>query len=107
VLHCCDNPPCCNPSHLFLGTRSENTHDRDAKGRTAEGLKHGRYTKPQSNAVGTRNGRAKITSEQAIEIARARKAGATLSSIAARFGIGKSQVYRIANGQSWTERTAY
>lgn len=37
VCHCCDNPPCCNPSHLFLGTRIDNNADRHAKGRTAKG----------------------------------------------------------------------
>jgi hypothetical protein len=34
VLHHCDNPPCCRPTHLFAGTQSDNDRDRHAKGRT-------------------------------------------------------------------------
>lgn len=37
VLHKCDNPPCCNPDHLFLGTVADNNKDRDSKGRQAKG----------------------------------------------------------------------
>ncbi|MFL5481109.1 MAG: HNH endonuclease signature motif containing protein [Gemmatimonadaceae bacterium] len=33
VLHSCDNPPCFNPEHFFLGTQLANMRDRNAKGR--------------------------------------------------------------------------
>lgn len=37
VLHHCDNPPCCRPSCLFLGTLADNSADMVTKGRSTKG----------------------------------------------------------------------
>ncbi len=42
VLHKCDNQPCCNPEHLFLGTQKVNADDMKTKRRSASGHRHGR-----------------------------------------------------------------
>jgi hypothetical protein len=58
VCHSCDTPPCCNPSHLWLGTNADNTEDRERKGRTraASGERHGLKLHPETAARGDRNG---------------------------------------------------
>ncbi len=46
ILHTCDNPLCCNPSHLLLGTQLLNVQDMIRKARHRNG-----YTKTRSRAV--------------------------------------------------------
>lgn len=87
VCHRCDNPTCVRPHHLFLGTTADNLEDRDNKGR---------------GPVGERNGRSKINREIAEEIRRLYDTGQhTQNSLAARFGIGQSQVGLILRGKCW------
>lgn len=42
ACHTCDNPSCCNPSHLWIGTIKDNMQDRTKKGRTCRGENSGR-----------------------------------------------------------------
>jgi len=86
VLHRCDNPPCINVEHLFLGTSADNNADKSAKGRQARG---------------DRCGNAKVTEEDVRAIRLLRSSGERLSALAARYGISETQVSDIARRKSW------
>lgn len=62
VLHTCDNPPCCNPKHLFVGTAKDNVRDMISKGR-----QNWSNLKP-SGAHGEQIGASKLTEIQVREI---------------------------------------
>lgn len=59
VRHSCDNPPCCEPSHLLIGTHADNTADMIERGRARSGAKGrlgtaanaARYTQAQRDAA--------------------------------------------------------
>jgi len=51
VCHTCDNPSCCNPLHLFVGTRGDNNRDKSLKGRTYVGHKRKWLTPSQIREV--------------------------------------------------------
>lgn len=52
VLHSCDNPQCCNPNHLWLGTQTDNMVDRDMKGRNVPPPSNSRVlTQEQANEI--------------------------------------------------------
>ncbi len=84
VLHRCDNPPCVNPEHLFLGSNADNVADKIAKGRA-------RYLR------GAAHSRAKLTD---AEVARIRSLNGTLThrEISKHFGISHGHVSNLING---------
>jgi HNH endonuclease len=88
VCHHCDNPPCVNPSHLFLGTQKENLEDRDRKGRAVW-------------SPGERNGTSKLTEDHVREVRRLGMihSETTQGKIGERFGLTQSGVCRIVNGE--------
>lgn len=88
VLHRCDNPPCCNARHLFLGTHTENMEDKASKGRCS--TIHGE---------GQKN--SKLTTAKVNEIRQKRAVGATVTAIAAEYGVSKSVISEVVNGRSW------
>lgn len=86
VLHKCDNPRCCNPDHLMLGTVDENVKDRVRKGR---------------GAIGSRVGRSKLKDEDIPRILELRRGGMILVDIAKIFGVSYSLISIISRGEGW------
>lgn len=100
VLHECDNPPCCNPIHFFLGTQKINIHDAMKKRRLACGDRNGARIHPGARR-GDRNGNSKLTKFKVLEMRKLYSEGETQVSIAKYFEIGQSHVSRIVNKKNW------
>lgn len=97
VCHKCDNPPCVNPLHLFLGTATDNMRDMAAKGRD------GAHTKPEKVRRGSEAGQARLTDAQVIEIRARYDAGEIgMYQLSRQYGISKSQAGRIVRREAWT-----
>ena len=85
VCHTCDNPPCQNPRHWFLGTHVDNSADMMAKGR------HRRVA----------NSRQKMTEDDVADLRRRAGNGDSTRDLMARFGLSKAHVNHIRSGKSW------
>ncbi len=90
VCHTCDNPPCVNPAHLFLGTNADNMADMTAKGR------HG-YRGRQGSA----HHHAKLDEEKVRQIWAMSAAGMTQERIASHFGVTRSCISSVQRGKGW------
>lgn len=88
VCHSCDNPPCVNPDHLWLGDAQDNMSDM---------VRKGRY-KPRSLPCGEKHHAAKITAEDAAYIKSSKE---SRRSLCKRFGVSIGTISNIRVGNTW------
>ena len=89
VCHSCDNPSCCNPSHLWLGTPKDNTVDMMEKGRW----------KPADPIRGENASGAKLSNKDVQEI---RSSGDSTKTLARRYGVSTVRINQILSRKAWT-----
>jgi hypothetical protein len=89
VLHKCDNPPCCNPSHLFLGTKRDNAQDMIRKGR-------------DRRCRGIANHKAKLSEYSVRDIRDEYARGASQASLARIYGVNYRNIHAIVHRITWT-----
>lgn len=89
MCHRCDNPPCCNPAHLFLGTQAENTRDMVAKGRARGG------------AAGERHHSAKLNDQVVLVMRSHRANGGSTGTLARLFGVSLAVAKAVCAGRTW------
>ncbi len=88
VMHSCDNPPCCNPKHLIVGTIAANVADCERKGR-------GNH--PRGEGTGT----AKLTEDQVCRMRVMRQEGFSIKELASAFHVGKTAVAYALTRKTW------
>jgi hypothetical protein len=90
VLHKCDNPPCVNPNHLFLGTHKDNSVDMVNKGRS-------------NHSLGSTNPRAILSECDVLEILTSieNETITSIHQIINKYKVSKSTIFQIFDGRSW------
>lgn len=90
VLHRCDNPPCVNPFHMFIGTRADNIADCISKGRNS-----------RKAFPGSTNPNAILNEPYVMRIKKMLSEGIRQQQIADTFGVKKGTINNIAQGTTW------
>lgn len=87
VCHRCDNPPCINPAHLFLGDQHANMGDAKAKGRSANGMRQG----------------GAILTDQQVEEIRAKYVPRkyTYKQLGEEYGVTAAAIGCVVRGENW------
>lgn len=89
VLHKCDNPPCVNPKHLFIGTEADNMRDRDIKGRG-------------NQPKGEKSGTHKLTETKVKQIRDKYSTGEfTKRELGREFGVTPENIHSIVRRETW------
>lgn len=99
-LHNCDNPLCCNPNHLWLGTNDDNVADKVAKGRQAKGPKHSAIRR-KTALRGENHPFSRLSTPEIVNIRKMRKAGWILKDIGRLFSVSLQTVRTICIGKGW------
>lgn len=87
ICHHCDNPPCCNPRHLYAGTSDDNHRDMVLRDRSTRG---------------ERNAQAKLTQSQVDEIRRRYACeGIMQKQLAVEYGVSKATICNIIKRKVW------
>jgi hypothetical protein len=97
VLHKCDNPPCCNPAHLFLGSQQDNVNDMLQKQR-------GRWRRGETHHSAKLNPRKVRTIRSAV-----RNKLFSRAELAEIYGVSEVNIDRVVNRKIWrhvTDETA-
>ena len=101
ACHRCDNKLCVRPSHIFIGTRSDNMKDMVEKGRhnTTPGCRAMLKVRRQR---GVNNHECKLTEAQAIEAKNCPRTRGDATKLAKRLGVSLTVVCDIRDGKRWT-----
>jgi HNH endonuclease len=97
VCHHCDNPSCCNPLHLWLGTHADNHRDSGRKGRAG-------WQKPGAkppHIFGEAHHLAKLTEEQVREIRSLYQQGISSIKLASMYDVSKQSILEIIHNRTW------
>lgn len=97
VCHHCDNPPCVNPEHLFLGTQRDNLRDASGKRR----LSPTSLTNLRGRSVGYTSEKRRFSDEQVACIRSRYAEGERQVVLASEFGVAQGIISSIVRRETY------